>query len=58
MVWFCFDFVHAGNILLLPLIGAGDVNILLKDIKTSVSTKISLKNMPEVSDADECGLNA
>jgi len=36
-----------GNILLLPLIGAGDVNILLKDIKTSVFTKISLQKMPE-----------
>lgn len=42
-------FISAGNILLLPLIGAGDVNILLKDIKTSVYTKISLRKMPEVS---------
>ena len=38
-----------GNILLLPLIGKGDVNIVLKDIKTTVSTKISLQNLPEVS---------
>ena len=37
-----------GNILLLPIVGAGAVNIMLKDIKTSVSTKISLQNLPEV----------
>ncbi|CRK98544.1 CLUMA_CG011895, isoform A [Clunio marinus] len=36
-----------GNILLLPLIGAGDVNILLKEIKTSVFTKISLRKIPQ-----------
>jgi hypothetical protein len=38
-----------GNILLLPLVGTGNVNILLKDIKTSIFTKISLKSMPDVS---------
>lgn len=38
-----------GNILLLPLIGTGNVHILLKNIKTSVSTKISTKNIPKVS---------
>lgn len=38
-----------GNILLLPLVGNGNVNIVLKDIKTTVSTKISLQNLPEVT---------
>lgn len=38
-----------GNILLLPLVGTGNVHILLKNIKTSVSTKISTKNIPKVS---------
>lgn len=37
-----------GNILLLPIVGAGAVNIMLKDIKTSVFTKISVQNLPEV----------
>jgi len=37
----------SGNILLLPLIGNGDVNILLKDIKTSVYTKFDVDKMPE-----------
>lgn len=48
-----------GNILLLPLIGSGDVNIVLKDIKTTVTTKISLKNLPEVSNTNivSCNLN-
>ncbi|XP_055384412.1 protein takeout [Condylostylus longicornis] len=36
-----------GNILLLPLVGSGNVNLALKDVKTSVYTKISLKNKPE-----------
>lgn len=39
----------SGNILLLPLIGTGNVNLLLKDVKTNVFTKISLQHMPEVS---------
>lgn len=38
-----------GNILLLPLIGTGNIQILLKDIKTSVSSKIELEQMPRVS---------
>lgn len=38
-----------GNILLLPIVGAGAVNIMLKDIKTSVFTKISVQKLPEVS---------
>lgn len=37
-----------GNILLLPLNGNGKVAVSLKDIRTSVRTKISLKNLPEV----------
>jgi len=36
-----------GNILLLPLIGNGDVSMLLKNVKTAVFTKISLRNDPE-----------
>lgn len=38
-----------GNILLLPLVGNGDVVMALKNVKTSVYTKITTKNMPEVS---------
>lgn len=38
-----------GHILLLPLIGSGDVNLALKDVKTAVYTRISLRNAPEVS---------
>lgn len=37
-----------GNILLLPLSGSGDVTIMLKDVRTSVKTKISIKKLPEV----------
>lgn len=37
-----------GNILLLPLVGSGDVAMSMKDVKSSVSTKISIKNKPEV----------
>ncbi|KAI8117181.1 hypothetical protein FF38_05361 [Lucilia cuprina] len=36
-----------GHILLLPLIGNGDVNLALKDVKTAVYTRISLRNSPE-----------
>lgn len=38
-----------GNVLLLPLVGDGDVTMVLKDVKTSVATKISVRPMPEVS---------
>lgn len=37
-----------GHILLLPLVGNGDVRLALKDVKTAVYTKISLRNAPEV----------
>ncbi|XP_055633724.1 uncharacterized protein LOC129774053 [Toxorhynchites rutilus septentrionalis] len=36
-----------GNVLLLPLVGDGDVTMVLKDVKTSVVTKISVRPMPE-----------
>ena len=36
--------------MLLPIIGNGNVNILLKNVKTTIYTKFSLKNLPEVSD--------
>lgn len=36
-----------GNILLLPLLGNGDVTMLLSDVKTSVYTDISIKGIPE-----------
>lgn len=37
-----------GQILLLPIIGNGDVAMTLKNVKTRVVTKISLQNQPEV----------
>ncbi|TMW47942.1 hypothetical protein DOY81_006975 [Sarcophaga bullata] len=36
-----------GHILLLPLIGNGNVSLALKDVKTAVYTRISLRNLPE-----------
>ncbi|XP_037946300.1 protein takeout [Teleopsis dalmanni] len=36
-----------GNILLLPLIGNGDVRMALKNVRTAVNTKIHLINDPE-----------
>ncbi|XP_070493310.1 circadian clock-controlled protein daywake-like [Chironomus tepperi] len=36
-----------GNILLLPIVGNGNINILLKNVKTTIYTKFSLKNLPE-----------
>ncbi|XP_061392808.1 circadian clock-controlled protein daywake [Musca vetustissima] len=36
-----------GHILVLPLVGNGDVRLALKDVKTAVYTKISLRNAPE-----------
>uniref|UniRef100_T1GGV1 Uncharacterized protein n=1 Tax=Megaselia scalaris TaxID=36166 RepID=T1GGV1_MEGSC len=36
-----------GNILLLPLVGNGDVNMALKNVQTSVLTKISFRDEPE-----------
>nr|XP_014094256.1 circadian clock-controlled protein daywake [Bactrocera oleae] len=36
-----------GNILLLPLVGSGDVRMALKDVKTAVYTKIHLSNEPQ-----------
>lgn len=38
-----------GNILLLPLVGNGNVAMSMKDVKSSVYTKISIKKQPEVS---------
>lgn len=38
-----------GNILLLPLVGNGNVAMSMKDVKSSVYTKISIKKKPEVS---------
>lgn len=37
-----------GQILLLPIVGNGDVAMTLKNVKTTVKTKFSLKNLPEV----------
>lgn len=37
-----------GQILLLPIVGNGDVAMSLKNVKTTVKTKFSLKNLPEV----------
>lgn len=37
-----------GNILLLPLSGNGDVVMTLKDVRTSVKTKITIQKLPEV----------
>lgn len=37
-----------GNILLLPLIGNGDVTMTLSHVRSNVATKISLQNSPEV----------
>lgn len=42
-----------GNILLLPLIGNGDVAMALKQVKTAVYTKIHMSNEPEVGDIAE-----
>ncbi|KAL1399179.1 hypothetical protein pipiens_008401 [Culex pipiens pipiens] len=36
-----------GNVLLLPLVGDGDVTMVLKDVKTSVSTKFGVRPLPE-----------
>ncbi|KAG5682136.1 hypothetical protein PVAND_011510 [Polypedilum vanderplanki] len=36
-----------GGILLLPVVGSGNVNILLKNIKTTILGKISIKKLPE-----------
>lgn len=38
-----------GNILLLPLVGSGNVAMSMKDVKSSVLTKISIRKKPEVS---------
>lgn len=40
-----------GNILLLPLVGSGTVAMSMKDVKSSVYTKFSIKKKPEVSHA-------
>lgn len=42
-----------GNILLLPLVGSGDVNMALKNVQTSVTTNISVRNKPEVSKVED-----
>ncbi|XP_030376360.1 protein takeout [Scaptodrosophila lebanonensis] len=39
-----------GNILLLPLVGNGDVAMVLKDVNTAVYTKISLRNETQTGD--------
>uniref|UniRef100_A0AAG5CXW9 Haemolymph juvenile hormone binding protein n=1 Tax=Anopheles atroparvus TaxID=41427 RepID=A0AAG5CXW9_ANOAO len=38
-----------GNVLLLPLVGDGDVTMTLKNVKTTVVTKFSVRPLPEVS---------
>lgn len=38
-----------GQILLLPIVGNGDVAMTLKNVKTRVVTQFSLQNLPEVS---------
>lgn len=37
-----------GNILLLPIVGSGAVAMTMKDVKSSVYTKISIRKKPEV----------
>lgn len=37
-----------GNVLLLPLVGNGDVKMALKDVKSNVATKFVIKKLPEV----------
>lgn len=37
-----------GNILLLPIVGSGNVAMSMKDVKSSVYTKISIRKKPEV----------
>lgn len=37
-----------GNVLLLPLVGDGDVTMSLKNVKTTVVTKFSVRPLPEV----------
>lgn len=37
-----------GNILLLPIVGSGNVAMTMKDVKSSVYTKISIRKQPEV----------
>lgn len=37
-----------GNILLLPIVGSGNVVMSMKDVKSSVYTKISIRKKPEV----------
>lgn len=39
-----------GNILLLPLVGNGDVAMALKNVRTAVYTKISLRNETQTGD--------
>ncbi|XP_058169009.1 protein takeout-like [Anopheles ziemanni] len=39
-----------GNVLLLPLVGDGDVTMTLKNVKTTVATKFSVRPLPEVSE--------
>ncbi|KFB37439.1 AGAP001982-PA-like protein [Anopheles sinensis] len=36
-----------GNVLLLPLVGDGDVTMTLKNVKTTVATKFSVRPLPE-----------
>ncbi|XP_059610137.1 protein takeout [Phlebotomus argentipes] len=36
-----------GNVLLLPLVGNGDVKMALKDVRSNVATKFSIKKLPE-----------
>lgn len=37
-----------GNILLLPLVGNGNVAMTMKGVKSTVTTKISIRKLPEV----------
>lgn len=37
-----------GNILLLPLVGNGNVAMTMKGVKSTVTTKISVRKLPEV----------
>lgn len=45
-----------GNILLLPIVGSGNVAMSMKDVKSSVYTKISIRKKPEVClvEIDSC----
>ena len=50
--------LFAGKIINIPFVGNGDVNMVLKNVRTSLNTNISLKNIPDVKYIllRQCGL--